>query len=76
MISVNHHANQGLVKHLKTLSTEVRSDDDLLNVAAVSAGNDKQIGKLIADAMAKVGRQGVVTMQVRFVAIMSPLSAP
>ena len=54
---------QELVKHLKTLSTEIRSNEDLLNVAAVSAGNDKAIGKLIADAMAKVGRQGVVTMQ-------------
>lgn len=55
---------QGLVKHLKAdLSNEVRSDADLMNVAAVSAGNNREIGRLIADAMSKVGRQGVVTMQ-------------
>ena len=55
---------QALVNHLRTLSTPIRSNEDLLNIAAVSAGNNKDIGKLIADAMAKVGRSGVVTMQV------------
>mmetsp|Transcript_5366 Transcript_5366/g.11780 ORF Transcript_5366/g.11780 Transcript_5366/m.11780 type:complete len:579 (+) Transcript_5366:104-1840(+) len=52
-----------LVKELKQLSTEVNDDKDLANVASVSAGNNPDIGKLIADAMAKVGRQGVVTME-------------
>ena len=55
---------QALVKHLKTnISMDIRSDEDLMNIAAVSAGNSKDIGKLISDAMAKVGRSGVVTMQ-------------
>ena len=52
-----------LVDELKKLSTEVKSDKDLENVATVSAGNNSAIGKLISDAMAKVGRQGVVTME-------------
>jgi chaperonin GroEL len=54
---------QTLVKLLTNYSVAIRSDEDLLNIAAVSAGNNKQIGKLISDAMAKVGWQGVVTMQ-------------
>jgi len=52
-----------LVQELKNISTEVKDDKDLANVAAVSAGNNLEIGQLIADAMAKVGRQGVVTME-------------
>lgn len=52
-----------LVKELKALSTPLGTDNELANVAAVSAGNNPDIGKLIADAMAKVGRQGVVTME-------------
>eukprot|EP00192_Tetraselmis_astigmatica_P003421 CAMPEP_0117661706 /NCGR_PEP_ID=MMETSP0804-20121206/7677_1 /TAXON_ID=1074897 /ORGANISM="Tetraselmis astigmatica, Strain CCMP880" /LENGTH=567 /DNA_ID=CAMNT_0005468585 /DNA_START=524 /DNA_END=2227 /DNA_ORIENTATION=- len=51
-----------LVKKLAELSVEV-SDDDLVNVAAVSAGGNMEIGQLIADAMARVGRQGVVSME-------------
>lgn len=51
------------VKTLESYSVAIRSNEDLTNIAAVSAGNNKQIGKLISDAMAKVGWQGVVTMQ-------------
>jgi chaperonin GroEL len=46
-----------LVKELKNLSTVIKDDRDLANVASVSAGNNAEIGKLISDAMAKVGRQ-------------------
>jgi chaperonin GroEL len=52
-----------LVLELQNSSLKLRTDQDMMNIAAVSAGNDKQIGKLIADAMTKVGRQGVVTLQ-------------
>ena len=48
---------------LKGLSTEVKDNTDLANVASVSAGGNPEIGQLIADAMAKVGKQGVVTME-------------
>jgi len=51
-----------LVEELKALSTEVR-DSDLANVATVSAGGNPEIGNLISDAMDKVGRQGVITLE-------------
>lgn len=51
-----------LVENLKSLSTEVR-DEDLANVATVSAGNNAKIGGLVSDAMQKVGRKGAVTME-------------
>lgn len=38
-------------------------DSELADVAAVSAGNNYEIGNMIADAMKKVGRQGVVTLE-------------
>jgi chaperonin GroEL len=42
---------------------DLHTDDELANVASVSAGNDKDIGGMICRAMQKVGRQGVVTME-------------
>ncbi|DBA84690.1 hypothetical protein WJX77_004967 [Trebouxia sp. C0004] len=51
-----------LVKDLQAMSTDV-TDADLANVATVSAGGNEVIGQLISDAMACVGRQGVVTME-------------
>jgi len=54
---------QALVKALQNYSITIRSDEDLKNIATVSAGNNEQIGNLISTAMQKVGRHGVVTMQ-------------
>jgi chaperonin GroEL len=51
-----------LVKELAKMSAEV-SDADLANVATVSAGGNEVVGGLISDAMARVGRAGVVTME-------------
>jgi chaperonin GroEL len=51
-----------LVQRLAESSTEV-TDEGLADVATVSAGNNRVIGDLIAGAMAKVGRAGVVTME-------------
>jgi chaperonin GroEL len=51
-----------LVKELKLLSKEVE-DSELSDVAAVSAGNNEEVGQMIADAMHKVGRKGVVTLE-------------
>lgn len=39
------------------------SDEGIKDVATVSAGNNADIGALISDALDKVGRQGVVTME-------------
>lgn len=38
-------------------------DSELADVAAVSAGNNYEVGQMIAEAMSKVGRKGVVTLE-------------
>jgi len=52
-----------IVKHLKELSTDIASEDQIVQVATISANNDTEIGNLIASAMDKVGRDGVVTVE-------------
>nr|CAD1831006.1 unnamed protein product [Ananas comosus var. bracteatus] len=54
--------SKALVEELKKMSKEVE-DSELADVAAVSAGNNYEIGNMIADAMSKVGRKGVVTLE-------------
>ncbi len=52
-----------VVEELKKLSKEVGgSRDTIAQVGAISANNDDEIGKLIADAMEKVGNDGVITV--------------
>ncbi|KAJ4846259.1 hypothetical protein Tsubulata_025273 [Turnera subulata] len=53
---------KALVNELKSLSKEVE-DSELADVAAVSAGNNYEVGNMIAEAMSKVGRKGVVTLE-------------
>ncbi|KAF7082237.1 hypothetical protein CFC21_086114 [Triticum aestivum] len=53
---------KALVYELQKMSKEVK-DSELVDVAAVSAGNDYAIGNMIADAVSKVGRHGVVTLE-------------
>ncbi|KAL8140187.1 hypothetical protein V2J09_006208 [Rumex salicifolius] len=53
---------RALVAELKLMSKEVE-DSELADVAAVSAGNNYEIGNMIAEAMSKVGRKGVVTLE-------------
>ncbi|WOG99195.1 hypothetical protein DCAR_0518543 [Daucus carota subsp. sativus] len=53
---------KSLVTELKLMSKEVE-DSELADVAAVSAGNNPEVGKMIAEAMSKVGRKGVVTLE-------------
>ncbi|KAK1358328.1 RuBisCO large subunit-binding protein subunit beta, chloroplastic [Heracleum sosnowskyi] len=53
---------KSLVAELKLMSKEVE-DSELADVAAVSAGNNPEVGKMIAEAMSKVGRKGVVTLE-------------
>ncbi|KAL5765312.1 hypothetical protein ACOSP7_017589 [Xanthoceras sorbifolium] len=54
--------SKALVTKLKAISKEVE-DSELADVAAVSAGNNYEIGNMIAEAMSKVGRKGVVTLE-------------
>ncbi|XP_010483125.1 PREDICTED: chaperonin 60 subunit beta 3, chloroplastic [Camelina sativa] len=53
---------KALVAELKKMSKEVE-DSELADVAAVSAGNNYEVGNMIAEAMEKVGRKGVVTLE-------------
>jgi chaperonin GroEL len=51
------------VKALQDLSKPVSGHKEIAQVASVSANNDKSIGDLIADAMEKVGKDGVITVE-------------
>ncbi|MBS1782056.1 MAG: chaperonin GroEL [Bacteroidetes bacterium] len=53
-----------VVENLKTQSQKVGNDNSKIEqVATISANNDSNIGKLIAEAMAKVGNEGVITVE-------------
>src|SRR5213596_878489 len=56
-------AVQTVVDELKKISKPVKSKKEQEQVASVSANNDKKIGALIAEAMEKVGKDGVVTVE-------------
>ncbi len=57
-------AVQKVVEHLKSQSQTVGNDSNKIQqVAAISANNDAEIGKLIAEAMKKVGKEGVITVE-------------
>ncbi|MGO7211832.1 chaperonin GroEL [Rhizobium leguminosarum] len=51
------------VKALRDISRPVTTDREKQQVAAISAHNDETIGKLVAEAMAKVGKEGVITVE-------------
>jgi chaperonin GroEL len=52
-----------VVAYLQDKSREVKDKSRILQVATISANNDEQIGGLIADAMDKVGYNGVITVE-------------
>jgi chaperonin GroEL len=56
-------ATEKVVAELQRMSQKVKTKEDLTNVATVSANNDREIGKLISEAMDKVGKDGVVTVE-------------
>jgi chaperonin GroEL len=56
-------ATEAVVAELQRVSRKVKSKEDLMNVASVSANNDREIGKLISEAMEQVGKDGVVTVE-------------
>ncbi|MBA2647550.1 MAG: chaperonin GroEL [Pyrinomonadaceae bacterium] len=51
------------VADLERQAKDVKSKVDLANVASVSANNDREIGELISEAMERVGKDGVVTVE-------------
>ena len=57
-------AVQAVVENLKKQSVTVGNDNDKIQqVASISANNEESIGKLIAEAMTKVGKEGVITVE-------------
>src|SRR4026207_960969 len=56
-------AVEAVVEHLKTISTPSAGKKEIAQVGSISANNDKEIGDLIAEAMEKVGKDGVITVE-------------
>ena len=56
-------AVQTVVENLKSQSKDIKDSSEISQVATVSANNDHEIGKMIADAMDKVGKDGVITVE-------------
>src|SRR5690606_19914962 len=52
-----------VVDELKKLSKPITTSKEISQVAALSANADESIGKIIADAMEKVGKEGVITVE-------------
>ena len=52
-----------VVEQLRSNAEDISSEDQLEQIATISANNDPEVGKLIATAMQKVGREGVVTIE-------------
>ena len=56
-------AVEAVVEHLKANSKKVTSNDEIAQVGTISANGDKEIGDFLAKAMAKVGNEGVITVE-------------
>ncbi|RKY39414.1 MAG: chaperonin GroEL [Candidatus Omnitrophota bacterium] len=56
-------AVERVVQELKRISKPVKERKEIAQVATVAANNDSEIGNLIADAMEKVGKDGVITVE-------------
>src|SRR3989338_2095704 len=58
-----HLGVESAIAELKKQSRPVETKDSIAHVASISANNDQEIGNLIADAMEKVGKDGVITVE-------------
>jgi chaperonin GroEL len=56
-------AVEAVVEELKKLSKSTKDKKEIAQVATIAANNDKTIGNLIAEAMEKVGKDGVITVE-------------
>ncbi len=56
-------AVDAVVENLKRMSKKTRTDEEIAQVATVAANNDPEVGKMITRAMAKVGKDGVITVE-------------
>jgi chaperonin GroEL len=51
-----------ITEKLTKMSIKIKEKSEMANVASIAANNDREIGKLLADAMEKVGKDGVITV--------------
>jgi chaperonin GroEL len=51
------------VKEIERLSKSIKGNEDIVNIATISANGDKNIGNLLAKAIEEVGQEGVVTVE-------------
>jgi chaperonin GroEL len=58
-----YKAQDAVLEEIKQMSKSISSSDQIAQVATVSANGDSAIGKLIAEAFTKVGRDGVITVE-------------
>src|SRR5712675_2334709 len=56
-------AVDAVVEHLKANSKKVTSNEEIAQVGTISANGDAEIGRFIADAMKRVGNEGVITVE-------------
>jgi chaperonin GroEL len=56
-------ATEAAVEHLKSMAKKVSSKAEVSSVGTISANSDKEIGDLLADALEKVGKDGVITVE-------------
>ncbi|MEE8603219.1 chaperonin GroEL [Euzebya tangerina] len=56
-------AVERVVETIGTMSRDIETQEEITNVAAISANNDPGIGEVIAEAMDKVGKDGVITVE-------------
>src|SRR3982751_4747635 len=56
-------AGAGGAAHFEKMSKQLKTKEEMEQVASISANNDPTIGKLMADAMEKVGKDGVMTVE-------------
>ena len=52
-----------IVAHIKSEAKQIKGKEEIAQVATISANNDTEIGELISDAMEKVGKEGVITVE-------------
>ncbi len=56
-------AKEEILKQLDKMSKPVKGDEDIINVGAISANGDREIGELLCKAMNAVGKDGVITVE-------------
>ncbi|MEX2562556.1 MAG: TCP-1/cpn60 chaperonin family protein, partial [Nitriliruptoraceae bacterium] len=56
-------AVQNVVDEIASQARDIETQDEIAQIASISANNDTTIGKILADAMDKVGKDGVITVE-------------